>query len=67
MSFGGVAEAAATAKLYGVRTVAIDQFSSAGASEELRRHGLVPRVVPFTAASKPSLFEALRQRLADER
>ncbi len=66
LSFGGVvAGAAATAKVYGARTVVIDQFASAAASEELRRHGLVPRVVPFTAASKPGLYATLRQRLSD--
>jgi phage terminase large subunit-like protein len=60
-----IAEAAAVCHAYRVRRVVIDQFSSAAALQELRRHGLQPVLFNMSAGSKAQAYLQLKQRLSD--
>lgn len=64
LSFSAVLdEIADVALAYGCHRISIDQFSSVGASEHLRRRGLTVNVVPTTAQSKSAMYVDLKQRI----
>jgi hypothetical protein len=64
LSFSAVLDEIAQVCLaHGVRSLHIDQFSAAAATEHLRRHGITAAVETTTAQSKSAMFLNLKQRI----